>query len=296
MALRTNGAAPARSSTKRTARRVTLIGRSPDDLRGRGCAQGRARSAGSGRFPLRVEEGGSWGKHGFPPRERARGERRSRCLAADRLEVDLLERRAEEANAVDALAGGDELRDEPRDVFAARSLVGADAACGLDLDAARLRQLRGRAGGDDASVEQDRDPVADELDLAQEVRVEEDRDAAVPEPLEQLAYGASPNRVERARRLVEEEQPRPADERLHDAEALRHPLREALDPAVACVFEGDEPQQLRALAGAAVGAGEPLVELEHLVGRVPAREAEELREVAELGPRRERAGAVAADL
>src|SRR5581483_1635411 len=112
----------------------------------------------------------------------------------------------------------------------------------------------------------------------------------------QLADGPPSDRVERARRLVEKEQPRAADERLRDAETLRHPLREALDAPVARVAQRDELEQLRALRGAAGRAGELLVELEHLVRGVPAGEPEELGEVAELRPRGERAGAVAADL
>src|SRR5207244_9541792 len=80
---------------------------------------------------------------------------RSGRLASDRLEVDLLERRAEQPDAVDSLAVRDEAGDELRDLVPARRLVGADAVLRLDLDAARPRQLRGRPGGDDAPVEQD---------------------------------------------------------------------------------------------------------------------------------------------
>src|SRR5262245_34235006 len=50
---------------------LALIGQPLDDERWRGCG-------GTGRFPHRDKEGGTWGKQGFPPRERARGERRSR--------------------------------------------------------------------------------------------------------------------------------------------------------------------------------------------------------------------------
>ncbi len=52
------------------------------------------------------------------------------------------------------------------------------------------------------------------------------------------------------------------------------------------VPEPDELEQLVPLLLAAGGAGEPLVEPEHLVRRVPAREAEELGQVAERGARR----------
>ena len=79
------------------------------------------------------------------------------------------------------------------------------------------------------------------------------------------------------------EHARLADERLRDPEPLLHALRHAVDAAVAGVVERDELEQPPALGGAAARAGEPLVKLEHLVRRVPAGEAEELREVAELG-------------
>ena len=126
------------------------------------------------------------------------------------------------------------------------------------------------------------------------MRVEEHRDALRAQLLEQQAHGAAPDRVERGRRLVEQQQARLADERLRDPEALLHALRHPLDASLARVAERDQLEQPRALGGAAARACEPLVQLEHLVGRVPAGEAEELGEVAERGARGARAGARAA--
>ena len=114
--------------------------------------------------------------------------------------------------------------------------------------------------------------------------------------LEQQAHGAAADGVERGRRLVEQQQPRLADERLRDAEALLHALRHAVDAALRGVRERDELEQPRALRGAAARVGEPLVQLEHLVGRVPAGEAEELGEVAERRACVARACARACDL
>ena len=62
------------------------------------------------------------------------------------------------------------------------------------------------------------------------------------------------------------------------------------------IREGDELEQPLPLGGAAARAGEPLVQPEHLVRRVPPREAEELGEVAELGAGGAGAGARAGDL
>ncbi len=146
-------------------------------------------------------------------------------------------------------------------------------------------------GGDDLAAEQDRDAVADELDLGEQVRVEQDGDAAVAQLLEQQADGPAADGVERGGRLVEQQQPRLADQRLRDPEPLLHPLRHAVDAAVGGVCERDELEQPPPLGLAAARAGEPLVQLQHLVRRVPAREAEELREVPERGAGVARAGA-----
>src|SRR5437870_2716054 len=80
-----------------------------------------------------------------------------------------------------------ELLDEPWDVGARRPREGADAGRGLDLDAPGARELCRRPGRDDLTREQDRDAVADELDLGEQVRVQEDGDAAAAQALEQLA-------------------------------------------------------------------------------------------------------------
>src|SRR6185436_15100696 len=98
------------------------------------------------------------------------------------------------------------------------------------------------------------------------------------------------------RRLVEQEDARTADERLREPETLLHPLRHLLDAARARLDEADELEQLGALGGAAVRAGEPLVQLEHLVRGLPAGEPEQLREVAERGAGGGRPRGRAADL
>ena len=128
------------------------------------------------------------------------------------------------------------------------------------------------------------------------MRVEQHGDAAAAEVLEQHAHGAAPDRVERRGRLVEQQQARLADERLRDAESLLHALRHAVDAPVGGVGERDELEQPLALRSTAARAGEPLVQLEHLVRRVPAGEAEELCEVAERRARGTRARPRACDL
>src|SRR5262249_53293688 len=157
-------------------------------------------------------------------------------------------------------------------------------------------QLRRRSLFDDLPAQQDHDAVADKLDLAQQVRVQQYRGSPAPQFLEQQAYGAAPGRVERARRLVQQQARRAAPPGLRHPEPLLHPLRHRLDAAVARLGEADELQQLAPFVRSSARAREALVQLEQLVGRVPAREAEELRQVAELAPGCERPRLRAADL
>ena len=150
----------------------------------------------------------------------------------------------------------------------------------LDLDTARPRKFSGRPGRHDLAAEQDDDAVTDELDLAQQVRVEQHGDAAPLQLLEQRPHGTPPNRIEGARRFVEKQQPRRPDERLGDPESLLHPLRHRFDGSAARVQQADQLEQLAALLFAAVRARQTLVEQEQLVGVHPARETEELRQIA----------------
>jgi hypothetical protein len=171
-----------------------------------------------------------------------------------------------------------------------------DAVLRLNLDATRARQVLRPAGGNDPSAREDHDPVADELDLAEQVRVEQNADLTPAQLLEQRANGSAARRVERARRLVEEQHRRRAHQSLRDAEPLLHALRHLVHAHLAGLREPDELEQVSPLLLAARRRDEPLMQAEHLVGRVPPREAEELREVAERGPRRGRPGRRAEEL
>src|SRR5581483_3745193 len=128
------------------------------------------------------------------------------------------ERRGEDADAEDLAARRDCLGDETRRILARRALDRARALVGLELDAARPRQLGGRPCGDDLATEQDRHAVAHELDLREQMRVEQYGDTAFAQILEQEPDGPAADGVERRRRLVEQQEARLADERLRDAE------------------------------------------------------------------------------
>jgi hypothetical protein len=119
------------------------------------------------------------------------------------------------------------------------------------------------------------------------MRVEQHRLAAPAQLLEQRAHRPAADGVERGGGLVEQQHVRPPDHRLGDPQPLLHALRHRLDVALARVGEADELEQLVALGLAAARARELLVQDEHLVGRRPAGEAEQLGQVAEgaLDPR-----------
>ena len=142
--------------------------------------------------------------------------------------------------------------------------------------------------GQQLAVVDDRHAVADALDLAEQMGVEQHGDAAPAQLAEQVAHDPPPDRVERARGLVEQQQARPADQRLRDPEALLHALRHRLDAAAALVAEADQRQQLGALGRAAGRARQALVQVQQLVGARPAGEAEELGQIAERAARRRR--------
>src|SRR5579884_2082231 len=120
------------------------------------------------------------------------------------------------------------------------------------------QQLAQRPLVGDAAAADDGDAVAELLHLGEQVARENDRDPLAGEPLDERAHVAHPRRVEAGRRLVQQEQPRRAQERGGDAEALPHPVRVAADAIVGAVGEVDELEHLvDARAGAvAVEVGE----------------------------------------
>src|SRR5204862_159627 len=72
----------------------------------------------------------------------------------------------------------------------------------------------------------DRNRGAHLLDLAEEVRVEEHHGPSVAEAADDLAHVVAADRVERARRLVEQDDCGIVEQRHAEAEPLLHPLRE----------------------------------------------------------------------
>ena len=94
-------------------------------------------------------------------------------------------------------------------------------------------------------------------------------------------------RVQRAGRLVEDDELRPGDQRDGEPEPLLHALGEPADPVARAVGEADEGQALALLGGRDVDAGEPDVQVQHLGGGQPRLVAEQLGQVPDgaAGPR-----------
>ena len=129
------------------------------------------------------------------------------------------------------------------------------------------------------------------------MRAEHHRHLAAAQLAQKVAHHAPADGVERARGLVEHQQPRRAHQRLGDPEPLLHPLRHGGDLHVSrASSRPTSSSSSRALGGAAVRAGEVLVERDQLVGGEPVGEAEQLGEVADRRSRGRRPGRGPLDL
>ena len=107
------------------------------------------------------------------------------------------------------------------------------------------RELVDGPDPDEAARREDPDPVADGLDLAQEVAGEHDRQAAlVDEPAQQLEDLDDADRVDRGGRLVEDQEVGRLDQGIGDAEPLAHAAGVGADPVVRAVGEADLGEDL----------------------------------------------------
>src|SRR5712691_12938509 len=136
---------------------------------------------------------------------------------------------------------------------------------------------------DHAAAIDDGDPVTDLLHLAEEVRVEENGRAAVAQPTNDLAHVVPADRIERARRLVEDDEVGRAEERDAETEPLLHSLRERADAARSAVGEPDDRERVLdlALPRGPVEPRELAVQREHLARGEPRLITEQLGQVAD---------------
>ena len=145
----------------------------------------------------------------------------------------------------------------------ATSGVAAASGCGSASRRPRVYGWRGRpstsvaaARLDDAARVEHGDPVGDRREDAEVVRDEDDREARLaPEPVEQADDPGLDGDVERGRRLVGDEQPRPAGERDGDRDPLAHPARELVREGVQRALRIGDPhlaQQLERVLAASL--------------------------------------------
>ena len=123
-------------------------------------------------------------------------------------------------------------------------LVELDLDDRLVLHEARRQFLDGPLPDEPARGE-DADPVAHRLDLREQVARQEDRQAVVTaERLEQLEDLLDADRVDRGRRLVEDEDVGVLDERIGNPEPLAHAARVRPDLVVAAIHQADLAEDL----------------------------------------------------
>ena len=121
---------------------------------------------------------------------------------------------------------------------------------------------QGARRGHPALVE-DHHPVADPLDLADEVGVEQHGDAAGLQREHEVADVDPAERVERAGRLVEDDELRPGDQRDGEPEPLLHALGEPARPGRRPGRPARPgPGTRAALGGGDVDPGEPDVQVQ----------------------------------
>ncbi len=89
----------------------------------------------------------------------------------------------------------------------------------------------------------DRHPVAELLDLGQQVAREHHRDPLVGQPPDQQAHVPHAARIEAGGRLVEQQQLRIAQQRGGDSEPLAHAVRVAPDPIAGPLGQLDRRQR-----------------------------------------------------
>ena len=105
-------------------------------------------------------------------------------------------------------------------------------------------ELGGGAFGDDPALVEHGDPVGEPVGLVEVLGGEEDRDAVGDQLADDLPHGAAAARIQPGGRLVQEDQPRIADERHRQVQAAAHPPRVGRQRLVGRVGEVEPLEQL----------------------------------------------------
>ncbi len=157
-------------------------------------------------------------------------------------------------------------------------------------DHAVARHLPGqaldRALGHDAPLAQHGDPVAGLLDLRQKVGVQKNRRAALRLLPQEVADLAPAHRIDAVGRLVQQEDVRLVHQRGGEAQPLRHPLGEFLDPHVGPLRQAHAVEQLRdsRFQGCGVHSRHAPEDRQRLAGGQISRKPVALGQVADAAP------------
>ena len=160
-------------------------------------------------------------------------------------------------------------------------------------DLARLGEAGDRVGAQQPPAVDRDQVVADPLDLAEQVRGDDDGDAELrPDPADQLEHGGTAGRVEAVGRLVEQHQPGRAHQGLGQLHPLLHAGGVGADQPVPLLVQADVAQRLR---GTLLGhrgrqARDPAQVGDEFGRGHVGRQAVVLGHVAEQGPDRLAAG------
>ena len=146
------------------------------------------------------------------------------------------------------------------------------------------RQIGDGAGDHEFPLAQDRHPIAELLDFAEEMAVDEHRHAAAAFLEKKIADLLPPHRINAVGRLVQEQDTGTVEEGLREPQPLFHPLGVAADPQLLPAGEAEEIEELGG-APTALAAGDPLegaVEVEEARARVIVGEAVVFGQIADL--------------
>ena len=154
----------------------------------------------------------------------------------------------------------------------------------LQPDLALAEQLGEGPGCGHPSPVEDDHPVADPLDLADQVRVEQHGDAPRPQGQHDVAHVDPAERIQRAGRFVQDHELGPGHQGDRQPEALLHALREAAHAVAGPVGQAHQGQAVALLLRGHVDARQADVEDQHLGRAQPRLVPEELRQVADAGP------------
>src|ERR671925_1034775 len=129
--------------------------------------------------------------------------------------------------------------------------------------AKRLHQLTRRAEGDDATVVDDRDAIAQALRFLHIVRRQHNRSPTLPQVANELPKLAARLRIEAGRRLVEKQQLRVADQRASERKSLLLSTREGSHASARLLIQLHEGDDIRRFPPAPIKAPEQTHRLAH---------------------------------